>query len=242
MKKFLLVGNGIYRAGSTSLWRFLKLHPEISVTIPKEYTWINRLNYRNYISKAYNLLPDQNVLFDGAPGLFVEPNKFNRVIESHKKIKAVSKSVFIYIYRKDSFKRTMSMFNQNVKRYLRGRIPLPPYLNSDNTIKESTISSKWIFFDDLKMLNQIEEGVGIDNMFVVRLEEIEDKQNQLYDFMGVSNINNKFPRVNATDDLPSSIPQLLIKKKIIDRFLNRKNEIDDLIEKNEQLINERYLR
>lgn len=242
MRKFLLSGNGIYRSGSTSLWKFLKLHPEISVTIPKEYTWINGLNYNRYISKAYNILPNQTVLFDGAPGLFVEPDKFKQVIESHKRIKAIFRTVFIYIYRKDSFNRTISMFNQNVKRYLRGRIPLPPYLNSDHTIKESSVTSKWIFFDDFKMLNQIENTVGLSNMFVVRLEEIEDKQDELYNFLGVSKINNKFPHVNATDDLPSSIPQLLIKKKIVDRFLKRKSEIDDLIEKNEKLISERYLK
>lgn len=242
MRQFLLAGNGIYRAGSTSLWRFLKMHPEISVTIPKEYTWINDLNYRGYISKAYNLLPEQKVLFDGAPGLFVEPLKFKKVIENHKKIRAITKSVFIYIYRKDSFYRTMSMFNQNVKRYFRGRIDRPLYLNPDHTVKETGIPSKMIFFDDFKMLKQIEKEIGFENMFVVKLEEIEEKQNLLYDFLEISQVRNKFPHVNATDDLPCSIDSLRTRQKIIDRFVKMKESIDELIKKNETLIDRRYLR
>ena len=109
----------------------------------------------------------------------------------------------------------------------------------DYNVKARNIG--WYNIDQYKYLRVMERFTGRDNILIIKLEEIEEKQSEIYKFLDIDEIKLKFPKKNAGISFNPNIQELRDKVEIIkwtDEFFNK--TIKQISDEQIELIHERY--
>lgn len=235
-----LVFLGMSRTGSTSVWAFFKNHPEVSISIPKEYITLEKNDLSNYIQKAHFVNNNIEVLLDGSPNIFFKQKRFDNILNSLKS-QGIDDFKQIYLLR-DPIEMLTSRVNINIVRYTRGTIDKPKFIDVNLNIIESGLTDLSTFvLNEYDLLRRVEDSIGKENMFIVKLQEFESRQSEVFNFLGIDNsITYKFPKSNTTSSLGFSIKHLKAKSKAIKWINNNLESLQTIIKENEEKRKERY--
>lgn len=157
--------------GTTSMFNFLSKHPEIITTKIKEPQ--NSGNSWQYPDKYYSIFtafPDNGLFLDGTPNIFFDLDKFH--FDKIKDKLIFNNFKLIYILR-----------------------PYHKYFVS--TVCEGETFSKHFLYSD--QLQRTERMIGIENIYVDNLVNIENDQEKLWKFLNIKNIKLKMSWENKTD-------------------------------------------
>lgn len=237
MKLVLL---GLPRTGTMSVWGFFKNHPEISISIPKEYLRMHEANLHGYIERAHFINNNIKVLVDGSPGLFFKVREFKIMLGSLRR-QGIFEIVLLYNIR-DPIKQLISMIDRRIWAYRKGWMTLPEYITDCFKIKEKEMYDLCKFIvDEYEYLRIIEDHLGKENIYFVKLEEFEKRQKEIFNFLGVSsNVTYKFPICNSTWELGFNTEQLKVKIEIV-RFVEKHMDtLNPIIKENQKKRKERY--
>jgi hypothetical protein len=207
---------GRSRTGTTSLWAMLKKHPQVAVSKEKDYIFTHGVE-DTYIKDAFNIKKDTKVLFEGTADWLY----FVQVAVNLEQIK---RACCIYILR-DPKERMISLIDFRNRTHC--------FESAMFELKEDNI----LQFDYLKEMEKI---IGRDNIILINLDEIEKKQNRIYEFLEIDNIYTKFPKKNAITLVNPNIQQLYDKIKIIEEVEKFFQEYSDVSEKQIELMYKRY--
>lgn len=238
MKLVLL---GLPRTGTMSTWGFFKNHPEVSISIPKEYLTIHYKDLSNYVNRAHFINKKKiNVILDGSPGLFLKYEEFGKTLYEIRS-QHISDIVMIYNIR-DPIKQLISMIDRKVWGYLKGVLPIPEFVDSTLDVKEDElIELSKFMLNDYNYLTWIEGELGKKNIYFIKLEEFESKQKDIFKFLGIStDTTYKFPVSNTCWELGYSIKQLKAKNEVIKFVDKHMDELKPVMEESQRKRKERY--
>jgi len=237
--KLVLLGHT--RSGTTSIWTFFKKHPEVSVSVSKEFILENLYDLSNFVEDAFCIHNQTKVLLDGSPDLFYS-DRIDLVLDSIKKYPIINEVVLIYSIR-EAIEHLISVTNASIRRYLNGHTQECNFLDEKMNINKE----KFHFFCQ-KYLNHhynylitAEKKIGRKNLFLVNLSDFERKQLEIFNFLDIStNKIYKFPKINTSWELGYTFNQLKLKSQTIKLINDKRDEYEAIIQKNEQKRKERY--
>jgi hypothetical protein len=231
--KYTYAFPGYGRTGSTSLWVMLKNHPEISVSIEKEYLYDHQ-DLDIYLKNAFIIKKQTKVLFDGT----VDFNCFDDM----DKLQELGRICCIFILR-DSKERVISTLDIMNKLHYRKIEKRGNIHNKEGTINYDIAAKNigWYNITQYDFLRKIEKLTGRDNILVMKLEEVDKKQSEIYKFLGVEDIKSKFPKKNSAVSFNPNVQQLKDKIEMMkwaDLFF--KKTVQEISDEQIELIHERY--
>ena len=183
MKNYTLLHLGSPRTGTTALWNYFKKHNEMAVSIEKEPIWGWNKDVESYL-KSFPILETTKVIVDCTP-IIVLLHKKRNYFRNLDDIESITRRCCLYTYRSDIFRRVISYLEVLLADY---------YLRNKNSIlirngKISVDSLDFIlkeYSNDFKLIQMIVEFFGEKNVFVVHLKEFNKRKDNLYRFLGIS--------------------------------------------------------
>jgi len=238
--KYTFVITGLPRTGTTSLWRTYGEHPQITRSRRKEplQTWneniLDKYIYYNYIIKD-----NTKVLLDGSTNIITFKKE---LVKKVKQLPDIERFCCIYTVR-DPIERTLSQVNNFLRNYFRGNLPRPIFLNNDLTINEYHLNVFFCYMlDEPKIIKNLEEIIGLENIFFVSVNKIFIDQQRIFSSLGIkNNLKVEERKLNKTVDLIPSLKQLQIFLKIKEWVKENKIELEEISKKSRNFIQENYL-
>lgn len=188
---------GISKTASSSLFELLSIHPEIAPSYEKEY--YGRLSYPGSSEEIYDLenfhiTSKTKVLLDGSINTFIARGQDHKNLKKIKK--AVNKLKCLYAIR-NPIDRIISAFNFRIQRFREiGEVP-KLFDEKGELLYYKTLVLYLLNFSDINNLFSIE--LMFDDVLIYKLNEIENIENRIYDFLGVdTNQINKLGKSNIT--------------------------------------------
>ncbi len=166
--------------GTTSVFEFLSNHPQIEASNPKEpQSGFQRefpiVTFKTP-EKYYKVWEkDNDVYLDGTPGILCSTVRFSQEITKTLKF---NKYKLIYI--------------------LRNHLKYYTSLLYTNGIIEPLLYPEHFLYSD--QLDRAEKNLGKENIFVVKLDEIEERQKEIFTFLDIDHHTFKFPHLNSSLD------------------------------------------
>lgn len=228
-KQFTVLLSGTARTATTSLYEFLSLSNEVSVSQPKETINSVILQFkRNYID-YYTIQQNTSILFDGTSDLLKSHTYLVEKIQKEHYVKNVK---LLYTIRNPII-RTFSALNIKVRAYISGnweRRAVCPWLTPDHLINDyllfEEIKSR---INDLNFLKIADNLLSKENILVLSFYNLKNQVDTICDFLNIKKMNpDLFLKTNSTNDLPQTLEQLQIKKRLIDWFIQNKETILEL--------------
>lgn len=202
---FVFLGNS--RTGTTSMWAGLRKHSQISSSLRKERLLqiphdVNDLEF--YIPYNFNLRPSTRVLLEGSPNI---PRIYFKFIEYIHKCKLTDRVCYLHTLRDDQ-KRLDSFIVNMLASHYRNYLPRPWWIDeNDELIEDNLIYELTQEAETYEKIRQVEDLIGKDNIFVVRLEKLNDYMKELQEFFRIdyedikigwlNKINTKFPTIDC---------------------------------------------
>ena len=181
---YTLVVLGMPRTGTSSIWKFLRNHPQISVCKIKEPVWNWDKNPDTYLD-LYDLNEDTKVLADCSPIL---ETKFK--LEAYNNLKVIDRFCCLYTLR-CPFARVNSWMNYILKaffakreRWIRRGFKRPPYLDKNEQFMKHILF--YYYCQRLREYNIIKEAEQLftrQNLFITLLSKFD--QRGLWKFLNV---------------------------------------------------------
>ncbi len=231
--KYTYAFPGYGRTGSTSLWWMLKNHPEVAVSVEKEYLY-DHPDLDNYLENGFIIKGKTKVLFDGS----VDFECFDGI----RKVKELGRVCCIFVLRepRDKIVSTLDLLNKLHYRKIKKRGTVH---NRDGSINYETSAKQIALYNinQYDFLRKIEKLTGRDNILVMKLEEVDEKQSEIYKFIGVKDMKFKFPKKNSAVSFNPTISQLRDKIEIMkwaDEFFSK--TIQEISDEQTELIHARY--
>jgi len=235
---------GMSRTATMSTWNLLKNHPDISVSVPKEFIRIHSDDISNYIQKAHMNNMDVKVYLDGSPQIFTKRKKFERTI---LELKRQGFTEFKQLYSiRNPLDRVISVYNLNFLHIIRHEYPtermgdMPINSNLEIDRNKLMISCKYLL-NEYHFLRTVERYIGKDNIFLVNIDDIGNRQKEIYNFLGVdSNVEYSFMKTNTKEEIGFHIKQLKFKLELIKWIEQNRNTLEKMIRISNNKILERY--
>lgn len=187
------------RTGTTSLWNAFINHPEICGGIIKEKLPSNSIEYvepEDYIDYFYgdDINDKTKVLIDGSS---IAISLASRIEYLNKLKQNLSRICCIYTLRNPIDRLRSYLYMRMRRNFL---FPTTSqkykYLNDDCSIKYDYLKRSMSFLaDEFSIIKKIETVLDRENMFICNLSEIEEKQNEIYEFLSISDFNVKLPHL-----------------------------------------------
>ena len=159
----------------------------MSVSNEKEPVWIWDKNIQTYLNN-FCITESTKVLVDCTP-IIVLLHKNRQYFRDIDKIETVSRRCCLYTFRSDVFRRVASYLEVLLSdHYLRKKDSI--------LIRRGKISMQMLEFivteysNDFKLIQTISDFFGERNVFIVHLKEFNEKKNELYNFLGLSYVEN----------------------------------------------------
>ena len=221
---------GFARTGTTSMWRMFRDHPQISTSIEKEYI----IDHKNIV-EGFKKTDNTKLCFDGSPNLGLLPYKL-KLLDN----KEFEKVFCIFVLRdiKDRLLSTSTVFTRT---YLRGnnRYPFPALESGELNINKlhQMFLRHSLEFDFLK---KVEKYTGKDRILIVKLNEVENKQDKIQDFLELDYYKLQLRHLNTVNEHPPTIKMLLIKQQIIDYLDKNGHKYYKITDEQRNKMRERY--
>lgn len=234
--KLVLLGQS--RTGTMSIWNMFKYHPEVSVSVPKEYL-AYRDDLSDYINKAYHVTNRTKVLLDGSPNIFYKTKRMERAFKTIEE--SGLKDVYQIYTIRDPIEQIVSMMHIRIRHFIRTGELQPLFFDGEDIIGEEIHKVCLHVFNEYDLVMRADRLIGKSNIFFVKLEEFKDKQQEIFKFLGVDHTKKyKFEKSNTTWELGYDIKLLKIKGKIQQYIKSRMDEYRPIIEESKRKMNERY--
>lgn len=242
---------GASKTGSNSIWAMMRKHPQISTSFPKEplqftmikkdkyiipYTEYDFSNYTDY----YNINDKTKVLFDFTVNvLFYVKNIVTRLYQQPY----VENVCCIYVYR-NTIDKFFSAVNDLTRLYLvrKSYKYKPKFLNENLTINNEHLT-RWVKDegDQYNFLCRIESQLGKGNTLIIPLSEVEDRQNEMYDFLEVNNqYKFQLKKLNQYKDSKKNVLSLKVNLNVIRWFKDNFDMMKKLSKENERMIHKKW--
>jgi hypothetical protein len=187
MKKYTLLHVGTPRTGTTSLWKMLRKHEDITVSKVKEPIWQWDKNIDHYLD-WFDIKDGTKVLVDCTPITILLAYQ-RRYFRDISKLNKITRRCCLYTLRSDPIRRIKSyMESLSADYYLRKR--------HSALIVDGEISFKglefitYTYINDAAIIRMNHQFFGESNVFIVKLEEFNDRLSELYQFLGISQNSN----------------------------------------------------
>jgi hypothetical protein len=199
--KLLLLGSA--KTGTTSLYHFLSSHPQIHPSSTKEPLFCYRSNngfltpeiYKNYWNHTY--IKPNDFLLDGTPSWW-DPKTLKQcnVIKIFNKLKFKEiHCLFVLRIPYTDYWRSLLQFTFKLVKYYN----FPEiYITKKGHLNIKAITQE-IKNGFRLQLARIEKIIGINNIHIIELNQVEENQESIYRTLGINlNHKEKFERINIT--------------------------------------------
>lgn len=183
-----LIFLGVSKSATNSLFELLSNHPEIAQSYEKEY--YNSINIDFYNLENFNITSKTKILLDGSVNTFSARNQDNI-----RRIKC-NKLKCIYVIR-NPIDRIISAFNIRIKEFKENNNIFPILFEDGELLYHKTLIYYLIYLSDINNLFSAE--LLFDDLFICKLNDIENSQKQIYDFLGIDNYKFKLKKINVTN-------------------------------------------
>jgi len=243
MKKYTLLLSGLAATGSNSFWFSFGFHPEVARSKYKEIlTQFVRLgdNKTDYLSFAYNISEKTKVLLDGSASPLLHKPYFNYL----KSLEYINRICCIFRLR-SSEDLMFSHCTIFIKQFLFSKKELdrPAYLDQDKNLNYEIL--KQVMRSILNQYHFINEAInllGKENVFVIKLSEMFEKQTKIFNFLDV-NPNIIVPPVilQKRKGIYYNDEHLKLMKEVEKVYLKNYKHFSEIIEKSNENIS-RYIK
>ena len=240
MNKYTFVFLGDSRTGTTSMWVGFRQHTQISTSKRKERLLqipsdVPNLNF--YIDYNFYINDKTKILFEGSPAIIKMKSNFVHLIKDCRKIKRV---VQIYTLR-NAKERILSYFNNLLFAHYRRGMNKPWWINEDDELIIDNFKHElYNSINSFEYLKKMEEVIGIENMFIVRLDKINSYMKQIQNFLKIDYKDFKIGRYNTTLEKSPTIDCVRLSHDFRRIIESDSKKIDLEIEKNKKRIYKRY--
>ena len=196
-----LLNTNFGRCGSTSLFSMLNNHPRITGSKIKEPVKQGWDGYYN----QWDGFQDGHVYMDGTPRLFVKPE-------------------FEFVSKRDTLFFTRFCAICVLRNHIDYLVSRMVFENSVRPLRDIEYD---LFHQDIESLINL---FGRENVFIVNLKDIGEKQNEVYDFLHIDNVHFEFQHLNSSFayNWESQVKRHIYYRKIVMKHLDK---IEDIIER-----------
>jgi hypothetical protein len=189
MKEYTILLSGLSGTGSTSFWYAFGFHPEIKRSITKETLTRILMNKKFsqelsdiYIRKYFEPFEQTKILLDGSADSISNSD----YISFLKTIKGIKRLCCVFRLR-DPEKRLFSFLVSITRTFFNGFNKWrPPFIdeNGELNYKELEYFIRYVLRID-KQLKTTSEILGINNIFVIKLEKLFENQKNILKFLEI---------------------------------------------------------
>lgn len=192
------------KTGSTSIWNFLNMHPQIHSSkekeplVCKQHEIVKKIPKKEYIKNWTGKdIKEGDILLDASTSWWRFVNiKHCGVQELFYKLDF--KNIYcLYVIRRPYITWLRSFLQLHLKTSINKTGP-NQFINSEGYINPSQIE-KLIYEGHRQELELISELIGMENIYVIEFDNIEKHQNQIYSFLNIdTTVINYLEHYNMT--------------------------------------------
>lgn len=233
---YVFLGHG--RTGSTSLWRMYRDHPQVAVSINKEHLQFTDMTTIEDYNQGFIINNNTRVLLNGVTNSTKYCLDF---VKQATKESLDARVCCIYVLR-NPIDRLISYYDLVNKANTRRQLQLEPVFTDDSLDLMKLQMNILNDIHEYAYLQEIERAIGLDNILVIKLEDIKEKQSKVCEFLKIDVIDLKFQKLNTTHSFTPTVETLQDKLKIIDliKTLLTEKTIKDISDEQIELIHKRY--
>jgi hypothetical protein len=227
MHDFLLLG--LRRTATTSIWDFLRTHPQIC---PPKYN--KELSRTFLINKTIpednfirlNFFPDKKTkyLIDATPGSF----EYKEYIEKVLNFPEIRKIKIIFTLR-NPLDRVYSLILYQMSLFYKFGEAIDYINENDEVNKEDLrefIIKEFYTYDGIKIAYDM---VGKENILFIKIENLNNARDEIYEFLKIPPHKSEMKKVNTTSQNPFKFRMIEKNEEIKRWFKSNKEELIDMM-------------
>lgn len=230
---FLILG--LRRSGTTSLWNFLRAHPQIcppkyNKELSKQF-FIDKIPENDFLKKNYFPSATTKILIDATPGTFKNSN-YIRKVNNFSDIKRI-RCIFTL---RNPISRIYSLIVYKMKLDCTGDENVD-FISKKNEVDIEKLKN---YFDKNfytnKEIENLYKTLTYDNILFLKIEELSKSKNLIHKFLGINYYKTEIKKSNSLSQNPIKFKMIKPIEQVKEWFISNKKEIFDMMYKDREQV------